>query len=104
MDGAIRSGNRVSTEILTTLNVAEESTNHDFSIYPNPCSELLNIRGNLKEFDRFEIVDMRGKQLLKDSMNSEQSISVNVDSLQVGSYIFKLNGPTGSVLLKFIKK
>ena len=83
----------------TTLATTEVSKSK-LSVYPNPASDVLNIKSSGK-VDAVQIYDITGK-VVKDAKLKDGSI--NVSELQKGSYILKttVNGEVTSQ--KFIKK
>lgn len=81
--------------INTRVNVVEGSTlavgtfaNSEFSIYPNPAKNVLNIKSNdsITMKNAF-VYDLNGKLILSSSIVND---SINVDSLSTGSYILIL--------------
>ena len=73
--------------------------NNLISIYPNPVSDLLNIKSNSK-IDRVEVYDISGKKInviLNDN-------KVDVTNLPAGSYIINIEIKEGKITKKFIKK
>jgi hypothetical protein len=78
-----------------------ENTN---SIYPNPTENSIIIQNNsnLKENIDFEIVDITGKILIKG--RSKFNEQINVEYLEKGSYIIRINNNEEVITKKFIKK
>jgi hypothetical protein len=81
--------------INTRVNVVEGSTlavgtfaNSEFSVYPNPAKNVLNIKSNdsITMKNAF-VYDLNGKLILSSSIVND---SINVDSLSTGSYILIL--------------
>jgi PKD repeat protein len=58
--------------------------NEDFNIFPNPCGEECNVTG-LKSGTILKILDMKGSELLKLQINSENE-SVDLSALPPGLY------------------
>ena len=69
------------------------------TIYPNPTSEILNIKSEQK-ISRIEVYDISGK-LLKSVDGKAKNVSVS--SLNKGMYLIKLYTENGVVNSKFIK-
>jgi hypothetical protein len=93
-----------------TLMVVEGSTlginsnsNIGFSLYPVPTSKMLNINPiNNLEFNKAQIIDISGKIVLKTKLTTS---SINVESLNNGTYIIILTGINGKEYSqKFIKE
>lgn len=69
------------------------------SVYPNPTSDYLKINTSEK-ISSVEVYDISGKKV-----NAEfDGISIDVQKLEKGSYVIKINGETGTITQKFIKK
>jgi hypothetical protein len=78
-----------------SLEVKEFSSNQ-FTIYPNPPSNLLYISSK-NNIESLEISDLNGKQLIKKAGVN----SVDISELSKGIYFIKLNDKE---TFKFIKK
>ncbi len=65
----------------------------EFSIFPNPTDDLINInyhRTNPGDLT-LEIYDLKGKELLKQTLNGNQeNISIDISDFKKGQYIFRL--------------
>ncbi|SMC84087.1 ELWxxDGT repeat protein [Moheibacter sediminis] len=77
-------------------------TQNQFSIYPNPVTDIINISGK-SSISSVQIYDLAGKILSNQSFNSQEA-KLNISSLPKGIYIIKLvsEGKTNSY--KIIKK
>ncbi|GAB3718868.1 FG-GAP-like repeat-containing protein [Flavobacterium koreense] len=81
--------------INSRVNVVEGSTlavgtfaNSEFSVYPNPAKNVLNIKSNDSiTMKNASVYDLNGKLILSSSIVND---SINVDSLSTGSYILIL--------------
>ena len=82
-------------KLSTSLEVKEFSSNQ-FTIYPNPPSNLLYISSK-NNIESLEISDLNGKQLIKKAGVN----SVDISELSKGIYFIKLNDKE---TFKFIKK
>lgn len=83
---------------VTTVGQIENDLN--VSIYPNPTSDYINIKSNVK-VSSVTIVDMTGKNVAsKKAVNNR----VDVRNLPVGNYIINLITENGVQSKKFIKK
>ncbi|MDN5627807.1 MAG: T9SS type A sorting domain-containing protein, partial [Weeksellaceae bacterium] len=72
-------------------------------VYPNPASEVLNIKLNNAQKATFKIFDLAG-QLVKESSSSDQLAEINISGLPKGVYILNINTGKESVNKKIIKK
>ncbi|MBL1220858.1 choice-of-anchor J domain-containing protein [Chryseobacterium sp. L7] len=83
-----------------TLGISEASkTSNLSSVYPNPVSDVLNIKSNSK-ISSVEIFDISGKKMNAD-LNGDK---VHVGNLNAGSYIINIETKEGKTTEKFIKK
>ena len=75
------------------------------SIYPNPVREVLNINLPLgwEAYAQLEIIDMGGKVVLQELLNSLAS-SISVSELPKGLYLLRVQNGTQSSNTKFIKQ
>ena len=86
-----------TTAILSINDV--EFTN--FTISPNPASEILNIT-NDRTIDSIEIYNMLGQRVLSNTSNAT-NISLDVSNLSNGAYFVKATVEGNSATQKFIK-
>ena len=85
--------------ISTTLAVNEIAEGNISSIYPNPTSDVLNIKTKGK-ITGVSVYDMSGKKVEVKLSNN----SVNVRNLESGTYMINIETTTGKSTEKFIKK
>lgn len=86
----------------STVGIKEVKSKLELSLFPNPASESLNIRYNLKDESEIgiSILDMNGKVVFREKTSKTKpgayTNSINVSSLSAGDYIvsFKLNQHT----------
>jgi len=72
-------------------------------IFPNPTSEVLNIRASAFENVIYTLYDAQGKLIVKDKLTAEQTL-IPVSQLATGSYSITLNNPTQNLkTFKLIK-
>lgn len=83
--------------VLGVNDVVKNDTN--ISVYPNPVSDILNIKSKDK-VKNVEIFDMSGKKINVELNDN----AMNVKDLQSGSYILSVETPKGKSTQKFIKK
>ena len=81
-----------------TASIDEESISNIY-IYPNPVSNILNIKGNTGELSII-IYNILGKQI----MSSKIINSIDVSSLNTGIYFIELSNGQQTALRKLIKK
>jgi hypothetical protein len=72
----------------------------EFSVYPNPVREVLNIQTQEK-LSRAKVIDILGKVVV-DQKNP--STSLNVSSLNKGIYLLELTSEKGATVSKIVKE
>ena len=81
-----------------------ENSNIDFNLYPNPCSNNINVNSmGLNEFTSIKIVDINGKVVYV-SGKSTLPINIPTDQLSNGLYHLILNYNGSLVTKKFLKE
>jgi pectate lyase len=84
-----------------TLSGAQENLNSTITMYPNPVSNNLRLRGNLKG-SIIHIYQIQGLKLK--SINSESdNVMLNVSDLASGYYFVRIENTTKTTLLKLKK-
>lgn len=92
--------NTYTTLVQNTLSTQENySKSNDFTIYPNPVSDVLMIQSK-KEITKAEIYDMNGRIIISTSVNNNK---ITVSELTKGNYILKIFTKESSFQQKFIK-
>ncbi|MGY5354930.1 T9SS type A sorting domain-containing protein [Wenyingzhuangia sp. IMCC45467] len=85
-----------NNETLSSENIEDA----DFSLYPNPVSDVLNITGN-STITAIEVYNITGQKVLTSASKNQ----INVSQLSLGVYVLKLQNENNQVLSKkFIKK
>ena len=80
-----------------TTSLEEEVYDESLSIYPNPASAILNISCTEAKKLHCELYSMMGEKLLeKDFWGASASMQIN--NLEAGAYILKVNNQTFKVL------
>jgi len=82
-----------------TLGTSDLSLQNSLTISPNPASDLINIKTNEK-ISSVEILDLSGRIVLKNKGDHQ----VNVNKLEKGIYMVKINTSKGLVTKRMIKK
>ena len=73
------------------------------TVFPNPTSEVLNIRTSTFENMMYTLYDSKGKLILQDILSAKET-SIQVGQLALGSYSIILNNQTQNVkTFKLIK-
>ena len=75
------------------LGVEDHAPSYEATIFPNPTSEVLNIRTSTFENVTYSLYDAQGKLVLQDKLSAEQT-KIPVSNLATGSYSLILNNET----------
>lgn len=85
------------------VGMEDYSPGFEASVFPNPTSEVLNIRTSSFENVRYTLYNAQGKLLIQDILSAEQT-PVKVCQLAPGSYSIILNNQTQNLkTFKLIK-
>lgn len=88
---------------LENINISENPSQYEISIYPNPASDnlILNLKGI--NVHRIEIFNCFGKSVMKDEI-SEEKQKISINNLSSGVYFLKVFNANGIVAYKkFVK-
>ena len=86
------------------LGVEDFAPNYEATIFPNPTSEVLNIRTSTFENVTYTLYDAQGKLVLQVILSAEQT-PIQVGQLAPGSYSLSLNNQTQNLkTFKLIKQ
>jgi hypothetical protein len=81
-----------------------ESVNHqsllNLKVYPNPAKNY--ILADVQNAERYEIIDLNGKQVLEN--NKPESNQIDISQLNSGVYCLKLEAAGHSYFARFIKQ
>ena len=82
---------------LSTIEISENK----FSVYPNPSSNLINLK-SLEKNDEYmiSIFDIFGKKIIHNLKNPKQ---IDISSLAKGQYILKIESEEGTINEKLLK-
>lgn len=70
-----------------------------FTVYPNPASDVINLKRNGLTSGEYAIYDVTGKLVKQNTLGSADVAQINIESLTSGVYVLKIDGQN----LKFIK-
>ena len=97
MDGAIRSGERVASELTALLSV-HERPQIEFDVFPNPCVDRIKIN-SASAIHGVQIYDLSGK-LVKELEDAQQ---IDLSNIRSGSYSIKVSTDAGVGVQSLIK-
>jgi hypothetical protein len=85
------------------LGVEDFAPTYEATVFPNPTSELLNIRTSAFENVTYTLYDAQGKMVMQDKLSAEQT-PIQVGQLPSGNYSLTLNNETQNLkTFKLIK-
>jgi hypothetical protein len=86
------------------LGVEDFAPDYEASIFPNPTSDVLNIRTSSFENVTYTLYDAQGKLVMQNILSAEQT-PIQVSQLDPGSYSLTLNNETQNLkTFKLIKQ
>ncbi len=87
---------------LSLINSIEDEVAESITIYPNPFQNELNIWGDWKEGDSFQIIDGLGRTVLNGAFQSHAQI-ISTESLIPGLYLFEILSESSRSVHQLIK-
>ena len=78
-----------------------ESVKNNFVLYPNPATNVLNIKGDFDTDETVVIFNMLGQEVLRKAVTTTEQ-SINISNLASGTYTAYFNNAKTSV--KFVKE
>ena len=75
------------------VSIEDHVPSHEAIIFPNPTSEVLNIRTSTFENVTYTLYDARGKLVIQDKLSSVKTL-IQVSQLAPGAYSLILNNDT----------
>jgi hypothetical protein len=69
----------------------EETAVSDFTIYPNPATEILAIRSEHEDIETLEISDISGRTVYSERLNRLRYTEVTVEGFPAGVYLIRIN-------------
>lgn len=96
--------NSTLNQCLTT-SIKEQKNQTEFSLAPNPTSNILNINTKLKGNNfKIEIMDALGKVFISEEYKELNETSINLSNLSSGIYFIKVISGGNTSTKKFIKE
>lgn len=75
---------------LAYVDVPELSQDKQFSLYPQPANDLLYLKGNFKQFNRYELLSLTGQRLQFLAETDDFPETISLKQLETGVYILVL--------------
>ena len=85
------------------VGIKEMDKNQGISIYPNPTTNIINIKVENQIIEAVGIFNLLGKEVLRFSNKEIKANSINISMLTNGIYVIKVKTKIGSYSRKFIK-
>lgn len=89
-------------QTLGCLVSVEELLTTGFLVYPNPAREVLTIHVESSTIQRYEIIDLQGRVVLKSDVKNEIVKKIDTTTLKSGAYSIKVITPLGTALKSFV--
>lgn len=96
------SHHHVSYQLLEDCTLGnKEIKNYGLMLYPNPASNIVTV-SNITPIKEITIFDSIGRTVLQKKCNENNTITLDISSLQAGNYIVKVGTAEGSATEKLI--
>ncbi|MGB0917915.1 MAG: T9SS type A sorting domain-containing protein, partial [Flavobacteriales bacterium] len=79
------------------ISVGDELTSKNWSVYPNPAVNVLNVKSLLGEQASIEILDITGKTVKAVNLTSDNT-AIDVNKLVAGVYLYQIRSEENQVL------
>ncbi|MFT7153941.1 MAG: hypothetical protein ACJAVL_000189 [Bacteroidia bacterium] len=79
------------------LGVTEYYNNRDWNVYPNPATDLVNIKGLSTQAATIEILDVTGKQVKFENIVGANT-TIGLDNLVEGVYLYQIKTLKGEIV------
>lgn len=86
---SVMSANGCDTSNFITLQGSVDEAQLNFSLYPNPTNDMLHVEFQKQLLGYYEILDISGRTLTKEAVNSNQ-LKIDCSNLLKGSYLLKI--------------
>jgi OOP family OmpA-OmpF porin len=87
----------------STLAVKENEAIEQVEVFPNPAASVLNIKLNAP-YKHYSISDIKGNQLLQNSINEQEQLQIDITALASGFYVISFLNKQGYITReKFVK-
>jgi hypothetical protein len=87
----------------STLAISENEALGKVEVFPNPASNVLNIKGNAS-FKQYSITDIKGNLIHQNSISKQEQLQIDITELPSGFYIISFINKQGYIIReKFVK-
>jgi len=85
----------------TEQTVAQEMSQAEINIYPNPANDMINVSLRDAKMEQFTITNMMGQIVLQGKLSKE---NINISSLKEGVYMIEFSSDKKKLVRRIIKK
>ena len=98
----MRTNTVINTITDSVNNISNQTTEHEFLIYPNPTSPVIWVRSDyVKNISGYSIYDLTGRKLISNELKTPE---IDVSSLTNGIYFIEVVNKNGRKQIgKFVK-
>ena len=83
----------------------EEFQTNQLTVYPNPATDLLNVKTNNSDtINAVQVIDLNGRQVMTKSFNNVSDAQINVNDLSAGMYLINITSGDTVETKKFLKQ
>jgi hypothetical protein len=94
----------INAQADTDLSIKENAVSSQFSVYPNPANNVINItNADNMLVNAVTVTDLNGRTVKNVSFDNVASAQVNVADLASGMYILNVTSDKGTATKKFVK-
>ena len=93
----------VAVESLLGVNTNSVVSN-DFSVFPNPSKDIINVSNNSTSIKSIEITDLNGRVVKTVNALDSSNVQVTISDLSTGVYMMKILSDKGTTTKKVIKE
>jgi hypothetical protein len=90
-------------EVPSWLNTQKLTSKLNIGIYPNPVTDILTIQNNEYKIQKISIYDLSGKLILEQKEISIGDNKIDLNAIQKGYYLIKIEAENGVLTSKFQK-
>jgi hypothetical protein len=88
---------------LEPLAVNQSTLESNFSVFPNPATNVVNVSNNNTKITAIAVTDLNGRVVKQLSFDSLSNVQVNIADLSAGVYMMNIKSSEGEATKKIIK-
>lgn len=94
----------VATDAVELLSIEDDFAAANFSIFPNPASDLINVNAGDLLINTIELTDMNGRVVKRLNADNSSSLQINIQDLKTGLYMLSVFTNEGVGTSKIVKR